>query len=405
MVPTTHPRIRPHLATAVDPRNPRYVHMADRLGLAPSLRLTAEEFGWLDLLDGTRSVAEIAAAGSRDGGLVVAPDRLLEFARRLEDNLFLDGPSFRRLVDDPVRPPRCVGCYEGEARALRRQLERFFTGPHGPGLPTVCRSGGNLRAALLPHIDYPRGGITYAWGFKEVAEQTGASLFVIIGTSHYSQQRFTLTRKNFQTPFGIVPTDQEYVDRLVAHYGGGLFDDEWLAHLPEHSIELEVVFLQYLYDGVRPIRIVPLVVGSFYDCVAGGGQPATRSDIGRMLEALRRAEVDTPEPICYIISGDLAHIGPKFQDPLPLNPSRLRHSREQDHAILGHAAAARPAAYFQIIADEADARNICGLPPTFTVLEAMRPGRGKLLHYDQYVHPQGRESVSFASMACYNKPH
>ena len=36
---------------------------------------------------------------------------------------------------------------------------------------------------------------------------------------------------------------------------------------------------------------------------------------------------------------------------------------------------------------------------TFVVLEALRPGRGKQLHYDQYVHPRGYESVSFASMA------
>src|SRR5205814_3982684 len=132
-----------------------------------------------------------------------------------------------------------------EPEALRRQLRRLFTGPRGPGLPEEPKPDGRLRAALLPHIDYRRGGTTYAWGFKEVFERTDASLFVIIGTSHYSSERFTLTRKDFKTPLGIVPTDQEYIDRLVKHYGDGLFDDP-LAHLPEHSIELEVVFLQYL---------------------------------------------------------------------------------------------------------------------------------------------------------------
>lgn len=57
--------------------------------------------------------------------------------------------------------------------------------------------------------------------------------------------------------------------------------------------------------------------------------------------------------------------------------------------------------YFRIIADEGDRRRICGLPPTYTLLEAIRPRYGKLLHYDQYVHPQGVQSVSFASMAFY----
>jgi MEMO1 family protein len=53
------------------------------------------------------------------------------------------------------------------------------------------------------------------------------------------------------------------------------------------------------------------------------------------------------------------------------------------------------------IADETDTRNICGLPPTLATLEAIRPRTGKLLHYDRYVHPQGHESVSFASVGFY----
>src|SRR5262249_29519398 len=158
------------------------------------------------------------------------------------------------------------GGYEGEPAALRRQLDGLFTSRKGAGKPHEPRPDGRLRAALLPHIDYPRGGATYTWGFKEVVERTDASLFVIVGTSHYSGHRFTLTRKHFLTPLGVTPTDQGYIDCLVRHYGDGLFDDELMAHLPEHSIELEVVFLQYLYEDLRPIRIVPLVVGSFEDC-------------------------------------------------------------------------------------------------------------------------------------------
>jgi AmmeMemoRadiSam system protein B len=283
---------------------------------------------------------------------------------------------------------------------LRRQLRKFFTGNDGPGLPREKKPDGKLRAALIPHVDYARGGHTFAWGFKELFERTDASLFVVIGTSHHSAHRYTLTRKNFKTPLGIVPTDQQYIDRLVAHYGHGLFDDE-ICHLPEHSIELEVVFLQFLYEGRRPIRIVPLVVGPFQDSVEAGSLPALRPDVARMVEALRKVEAETEEPICYVVSGDLAHIGPKFDDPEPVAEPLLTHSREQDQAILRQAEAADPAGFFQVIADEGDRRRICGLPPTYTLLEAIRPRRGKLLHYDQYVHPLGHESVSFASVAFY----
>src|SRR5262249_31446330 len=198
-------------------------------------------------------------------------------------------------------------------------------------------------------IDYGRGGETFSWAFKEVFERTPASLFVIIGTSHYSGHRFTLTRKHFETPLGVAPTDQDYIDRLVSRYGDGLLDDELLAHLPEHSIELEGVFLQYLYGGRRPFRIVPLVVGSFHDCALRGRQPRDCADIARMVEALRATEQQTKEPVCYLISGDLAHIGPKFGDRGPVAEDQLAHSRRQDEALLRQAEAADPAGYFAVI--------------------------------------------------------
>ncbi|HEY1377562.1 MAG TPA: AmmeMemoRadiSam system protein B, partial [Gemmataceae bacterium] len=276
--------------------------------------------------------------------------------------------------------------------------------PPEPGVKRLGRSlalPGRLRALLAPHIDYARGGVSYAWGYKELAEKCTAGLFVIVGTSHYSPARFTLTRQDFKTPLGVVATDQAYVDRIVAHYGDGLFDDP-LAHVPEHSIELEVVFLQHLFGRRRPIKIVPLLVGSFADCVETGTDPAEMSDIARMVEALRLAEAECPEPVCYVISGDLAHVGPKFGDRGPVKAPFLAESRSQDEALLRHAEAADPDGYFRLIAAEGDCRRICGLPPTWTVLRAAQPARGRVLHYDQYVHPRGYESVSFASAAFYS---
>src|SRR5439155_27130582 len=161
----------------------------------------------------------------------------------------------------------------------------------------------------------------------------------------------------------VTPTDQDYIDHVVRHYGDGLFDDEWQAHLPEWSIELEVVFLQYLYEGKRPIRIVPLVVGSFHDSMALGVRPSDCDDLGRMILALRRATAEAGEPVCTIISGDLAHVGPKFGDFGPLTDGFLARSRELDQAILRRAEASDPAGHFGALPGERDARRICGLSP------------------------------------------
>src|SRR5262249_35023684 len=261
------PRLRPHVVPAQNYGDPHHVYLVDQLGLAPGpRRLTVQEFHWVRLFDGARTLQDIHVEAVRqNGGQLLALDRVSALARALDDHLRLDGARYQGIVGANVRPPRCIGVYQGEPAALRRQIDRLFTDPRGPGRPGRQCADGTLRAVLVPHIDYPRGGHTYAWGFRELFERSDASLFVIIGTSHFSEQRFTLTRKDFATPLGVARTDQDYIDRLVKHYGDGLFDDELRAHLPEHSIELEVVVLQYLYERVRDIRIVPLVVGSFYD--------------------------------------------------------------------------------------------------------------------------------------------
>lgn len=398
------PRLRPYLAAARDHQDQRFVYVWDRLGFAEGpRRMSTDEFAWVQLFDGQRTVVEVHAEAVRaKHGLMLSLDALHEMVATLQGALILDGPGFRAKLAEPVRRPSCIGCYEGEPSALRKQLRQLFTHPRGSGLPKETTPDGSLRAALVPHIDYGRGGLSYTWGFREVYERTNASLFVVIGTSHYSPHRFSLTRKHFLTPLGLAETDQTYVDRLVEHYGDGLFDDE-LAHLPEHSIELEVVFLQYLYENRRPIRIVPLLVGSFHDCVTRGRDPREASDIRRMIESLRHVESQTKEPICYIISGDLAHIGPKFGDAEPVAEPVLEHSRKQDEALMQKVEKADIDGYFRVIAAESDERRICGLPPTYTLLDAVKPTRGKLLNYDQYVHPRGHESVSFASVAFYDR--
>jgi AmmeMemoRadiSam system protein B len=365
------------------------------------LRISRLELDWAQLFDGERTLAQVQAVATRQaGGLLVPLDRIGKLAERLDEALLLDSPRFAEYLDAPVREPSCIGVYDADPDVLHTQLEALFTAGGGPGRPAGPRGDGPpLRAVLLPHMDYGRGGVCYGWGFKELAERSTADLFVIVGTSHYSPARFSLTRKHFATPLGVVETDQNYVDRLVSHYGGGLFDDP-LAHLPEHSIELEVVPLQHLRAGGRPFRIVPLLVGSFHDCVAGRTSPAARGDIARMVAALRAAEAAAGESVCYVISGDLAHIGPKFDeaDP-PAAGDVLTRSRRGDEAILTRVEAADPAAYFETIAAEDDARRICGLPPTWLVLEAARPSRGRVLNYTQFAHPEGYESVSFASAA------
>lgn len=371
-----------------------------RIG-GPPVAISPAELEAVNLFNGQFTIAEVhASLQLRFGPATPSLASLASFAERLDRELFLDGYAFRNYLAGNVRRPSCVGCYPLEPAAIHAQMDRLFTGPGGPGRPGPPQTDGpRLRAILAPHMDFARGNVTYGHAFKELAERTDARLFFVIGTSHYSPVRFSLSRMNFVTPLGMVETDRTSVDRIAAAYGDGVYEDQ-LAHLPEHSIELEVVLLQHLFAD-RPFRIVPLLVGSFADCVSSATPPERAPDIQRMIASLQAAEAAAGEPVCYVISGDLAHVGPKFGDPEPVKEPFLSEGRKADEAILEQLKTANRDGYFKVIAAEDDARRICGLPPTYLTLAAARPTTGKVLHYQQFVHPQGHESVSFAAAAFY----
>ncbi len=394
------PKLRPHVDAT---KNGNTIVLHDSRQIGRPIGVTRLGLEIAARLNGTRTLAAIQSELlTLTGGSLVPMEILQELVGALDEAFLLDSPRIRELFNAPIRKPSHIPC-DSDPAELQTQLDALFTATGGAGLPgdrrEIANSTGRLRAVLLPHMDYGRGNITYGYGFKELIENTDAKVFVVIATSHYSTNRFILTRQHFDTPFGTVETDLKYVDQIASLYGDGLYDDIE-AHAPEHSIELEVVPLKSLLKD-RPFRIVPLLVGSFRDCVNRKANPSEAADISKMVRILREVEASSTDPVCYLISGDLAHIGPKFHDKQKAAGPWLEESRAKDTAILQALGNADPTAYFNTIAGEGDARQICGLPPTWLTLEAARPRSGKILHYQQFIDPTGYESVSFASAAFY----
>jgi AmmeMemoRadiSam system protein B len=397
-------QLRPELryGLAAEPHGRGDFALYDPHGIGGAVVLSPLAIAVAERFDGRATCTQIAEGLAAEfPGARVSAEVVAKLAAGLDEAHLLVSPRLRARLDTPVRKPTCFGDSTDPA-ALRTQLASLFTAPGGPGLPEHRRGkdGRGLRAVLVPHMDYGRGKVTYGHGFKELIENSDARVFVIVGTSHYSPHRFTLSRQHFDTPLGLVETDREYVDRVAEHYGGGAFDDP-VAHSPEHSIELEAVLLKFLLARRRAFKIVPLLTGSIGDRVRGRSDPAEADDLARMVTALRAAEKECPEPVCYVISGDLAHIGPKFGDARKAAGPWLEESRAKDARILKTLESADATAFFDGIAAEQNARRICGLSPTWLTLAVTRPKAGRVLHYQQYVHPQGKESVSFAAAAFY----
>ena len=363
----------------------------------------------LGLCDGNNTRLDMQVEFTRRFGEIVPAEQIAELLEQMDSNLFLQGKRFedhcRKTEEEflalQARPSAFAGkAFPDEGPLLEEHLQAIFTGEEGGGLPDPTRKGGSLRGAIAPHIDYERGGPTYSHIYKAVGEEADAALFVILGTAHSGTERpYTATRKHFETPLGKVSTDQNAVDRLASKFRGDLFRDE-LAHRSEHSIEFQVIFLQYLFRE-REISILPILCGSFHEYVDRGGSPADDPEVADFIEALGETVKESGRKPFFIAGADLSHVGLKFGDPEPPTPESCERLEVEDRRTLQLALDGDAEGFFSAIQEEGDRRNICGLPPIYTLLKAMEAPRGKLLKYAQSSDPTLPSVVSYAGVAIY----
>lgn len=399
----------------------RWFALRDPTGFSGSIVLPREAALVAALMDGSRELSEIREAYRQHSGERLPMADLQDLIEQLDERYLLDNDRFRArwkaevetYLNAPTRPAaHAGGAYAGDSAELTEQLDQLFTSPKGPGPygPPASRrrAAAGLQGILSPHIDLHRGGPAFAWAYRRLVEESDADLFVIFGTAHqWLRNLFSVSKKHFETPLGVVETDKQFIGRLAqklaAEPGGkelNLFADE-LAHRPEHSIEFQVVFLQHLLAEHRPFKVVPILVGSFHEFVEEGRQPIDAPAVRAFVAALQATVSEHPGKVCYISGGDLAHIGRRFGDKQRLTPAMLEQQSQDDQELLAAACRADAAGFFQHVADRQDRSRICGLSPTYAMLHAMQPRRGELLTYGQAVEPDGSSCVSFGSVAFY----
>jgi AmmeMemoRadiSam system protein B len=363
------------------------------------------------MMNGRNSLRDIQADFFRRTAELLPMEALEHLVGQLDEQHFLDSPSFRlyyeSLVTDfrlrPSRPARHAGsAYESGEGALRSQLDACFTHPEGPGPVERPASGSPpLRGLVAPHIDVHRGGPAYAHAYKTLAEHPGAGRFVIFGTCHNPMaRRFALTEKDFETPLGPAATDRNFVRRLAGRLAADYFEDEF-AHRGEHSIEFQAVFLQHVLGGRRDFKIIPVLVGSFQDLWVTGGSPAGDPEVGAMVRAVRETAAESPGGVCVIAGADLAHVGRHFGDPSGPTDASLRMVAQEDQKFLERVRNGAAEDAFRFIAAERDCRRVCGYPPIYMTLRSIDRPRGELLAYRQWADLQAGAAVTFASLALY----
>jgi len=157
-----------------------------------------------------------------------------------------------------ARKPVVAGAfYAGTPEKLRRQIEWCCKHELGTGIvPQVNEMGPReIVALVVPHAGYAYSGPVAAHAYKELAEDGVFDTAVILGPNHtgYGSPVSVWAGSSWETPLGEVKINGELAHEIL----GGVIKVDEMAHLYEHSIEVQLPWLQYLY---REVKIVPIVM-------------------------------------------------------------------------------------------------------------------------------------------------
>lgn len=233
-----------------------------------------------------------------------------------------------------IRPPAVAGqFYEGSPERLAGQVDLCFAAN-----PEPPRKG-RFIGAVVPHAGLMYSGHVAA-AFYALAEWP--KRLIILCPNHTGAGHFAAINREgaWRTPLGDAAIDTRLADALMA--ATPLLAEDAQAHAREHSLEVQLPFLQHLLSD---FTFVPICLGSHrYDYA---------EEIGRAIANVIRQE---GEPVAILASSDLNH----YEDQ--------RETLRKDQLAIDEVLARNPRELWRVV-DEFDV-SMCGVIPTTTMLIA-----------------------------------
>ncbi len=349
---------------------------------------------FLALLDGLRDTEEIAAGFLLRTGVAVPPAQVASFVQALDDALLLENQRFfdsrqealEKYLSGPFRTPALApGGYPIDPLELRRTFDEYCREAQGDDPQDSPQDIDGVVGLISPHIDFARGWKTYAriWQPARKAVEE-ADLVILLGTDHNGASgTLTLTKQSYATPWGVLPTDVQLVDRLVDILGQERAFTEEVNHIGEHSIELASVWLHYM-AGETPKRILPILCGHHEAALASTVGEDVDQDFRPLWDALALlAEVAYEPRVLVVAAADVSHIGPAFGDGAPIDQEGKDGVRSTDQQWLEAACSGSSDLLAKHILQIGDPTRICGMAPIHHMVTMLEGSTGRLLDYDQ----------------------
>ena len=322
----------------------------------------------------------------------------LSTAGFLEDDNFAEMEAARRreFTQLTVREPaHAGGAYPGDPGELRETMSRYMAAEAGGA---AAAADGDLFAIAAPHVSPEGGWQSYRAAYSKLTPEHRGRTFVILATSHWGEPgRFGLTRKTFRTPLGESATDQKLTDWLAAR-GGSAVNMEDYCHSFEHTVELQLIFLQHVLGP--DVRILPVLCGSFARSFSDGRRPEHDDHVKRFLEALGELREREGDRLFWILGVDMAHMGARYHDQFTAVAGQgvMSEVGARDEERIARIAASDAAGFWDLVRENHDDLKWCGSAPFYAFLKAAPKAQGELLRYEQW-NIDERSVVSFAGMA------
>ncbi len=192
------------------------------------------------------------------------------------------------------RPPAVAGSfYPSDAAEIRQMLNKYFAKAPAPDTDR------DVLSVISPHAGYVFSGEVAAAAFNQIDPEKEYKTIFILGSSHRNSfpGASVYSIGNYITPLGVVKTDLDIAWKLAVENQVLSYDPQY--HRSEHSIEVQIPFLQYFLK--KDFKIVPILLGT--------QDPNTCQKIANALKPYF-----TPDNL-FVISTDFSHY-PAYQDAI-----------------------------------------------------------------------------------------
>ena len=280
-----------------------------------------------------------------------------------------------------MREPVFAGSfYPKSQRELQQALEWAFTSERGPGSEPPHKKEKNVLAAVVPHAGYQYSGPCAAWAYHAIAASPVPDLYIILGTNHTGTGS-AISVETWNTPLGAVRPDQTFV-RALAAKGTIPIDEKVFAR--EHSVEVQLPFLQYIQEDVEKLKVAAMLV--MHDV-----------DLKRLAIDIKETLIEQKKTAIIIVSSDFTHHGPDYHY-VRFNQDRATNIYAFDKQMIELIQQQKPDEFLAFV--EKEMATVCGANAIALLLNLLKPSVVKLEQYytSGDVMEDYRNSVSYAAI-------